>query len=288
VFLKAENLQRAGSFKIRGALNTILQLSNGEKRRGVISYSSGNHAQGVALAAQLCGIPATIVVPEDIIASKRAAAEGYGARLFTAGTTSADRKERAEQLCRDERLTMIPPYDDPRIIAGQGTVGRELLDEVPDLDAILAPIGGGGLMAGIATAARASGGALQIIGVEPEDADDTRQSLLAGHRVRIAGPRTIADGLRAVEPGELTFPILQRTLDSVVTVPEDAILQTLCLVLERTKLLVEPSGAVALAALVCGAVSLPGKRIGVVLSGGNVAFDALADILARGASPRPA
>ena len=279
LFLKPENLQRAGSFKIRGAYNTIAQLSDQEKQRGVISYSSGNHAQGVALASQLLGIKATIAVPEDIIGAKRAAAEGYGARLIPAGLTSADRKEKAEQMCQEEGLTMIPPYDDRRIIAGQGTVALELLHEVADLDVLVAPIGGGGLMAGCAIAARSLRPGIHIVGVEPLAGNDTALSVQAGKRLRIAAPQTIADGLRAVEPGELTFPIIQELVDEIVTVPEAAIRQTMRLLLERTKLLVEPSGAVALSAVVCGALAAPGRRIGVVLSGGNVALDTLAGIL---------
>jgi threonine dehydratase len=286
IHLKTENLQRAGSFKIRGALNTILQLSEEQKRRGVISYSSGNHAQGVALASQMLGVAATIVVPEDIIAAKRHATEAYGARLVMAGRTSAERRQAAEDRCQRENLTMIPPYDDARIIAGQGTVARELLEQVPDLDAIVAPIGGGGLMAGIAIAAAGAPRRLQIIGVEPQDADDTQRSLQAGQRLRIAAPQTIADGLRAVEPGELTFPIIQKHVDQVVTVSESAIAQALVWLLERTKLLVEPSGAVALAAVLAGHIHLPGAHIGVILSGGNIGLDALAALLSQpGATP---
>jgi len=281
IFLKTENLQRAGSFKIRGAYNTISQLSDDEKRRGVISYSSGNHAQGVALASRMLGIAATIVVPNDIIETKRQATEGYGAQLVKAGLTSADRKAKAEELCAQQNLTMIPPYDDERIITGQSTVGLELMQDLPDLDAIVAPIGGGGLMAGIATAARGMGRKLKVIGVEPQDADDTVRSLKAGSRQRIEAPQTIADGLRAVEPGELTFPIIQKLVDDVVTVSDAAILQTLVWLLERSKLLVEPSGATALAALIDGRIVLPGARVGVIVSGGNISLTALAGILSK-------
>ena len=278
VHLKAECLQRAGAFKIRGAYNKIAQLSDAARQRGVISYSSGNHAQGVALAAALLGVPATVVVPEDIVPVKRRATEGYGARVVAAGTTSADRQEHAERLARAEDLTLVRPYDDPAIMAGQGTVAVELLEQVADLDVLVVPIGGGGLMAGCAVWARSVRPAMRLIGVEPADADDTRRSLAAGARVRIAPPRTIADGLRTVVPGELTFPVIRELVDDVVTVTDDAIRAAMRFLLERTKLVVEPSGAVSVAAVLCGHAG--GHRVGAVLSGGNVALETLADLVA--------
>lgn len=278
LYLKAENLQRAGTFKIRGAYNKIARLPVDSRSRGVISYSSGNHAQGVALAAALLGVRATIVVPSDIVAAKRDATAGYGAEIIECGTTSADRRSYAEAMAREQGLALVAPYDDPDIIAGQGTVALELLDDVPDLDALVVPVGGGGLAAGCAILARSRRPSIRLLGVEPEDADDTRQSIEAGRPVRIPAPRTIADGLRAVEPGEITFEINRRLLDAVVTVSDSEIRQAMRLLLERMKILVEPSGACALAAVLSGRTGLQG-RIGVVLSGGNVEIAALPALL---------
>jgi len=278
LYLKAENLQRAGTFKIRGAYNKIARLTDDSRSRGVISYSSGNHAQGVALAASLLGVRATIVVPSDIVAAKRDATAGYGAEIIECGTTSADRRSYAESLAREQGLALVAPYDDPDIIAGQGTVALELLDDVPDLDALVVPVGGGGLAAGCSILARSRRPSIRLLGVEPVDADDTRRSIEAGRPVRIPAPRTIADGLRAVEPGEITFEINRRLLDAIVTVSDEEIRQAMRLLLERMKILVEPSGACALAAVLSGKTGLQG-RIGVVLSGGNVEIAALPALL---------
>ena len=278
LLLKAENLQRGGAFKIRGAYNKISQLRVESRQRGVIAYSSGNHAQGVALAAHLLGVPATIVVPETIVASKRAATESYGARLVFAGTTSAQRRSQAEKLAAELGLELVPPYDDPEVIAGQGTVALEFLEECPDLETLVVPIGGGGLMSGCAVLARARRPGLRLIGVEPADADDTRRSLRAGRRVRIPPPHTIADGLRAVEPGELTFEIIRTLVDDIVLVSDAEIQRAVRVLLERTKLLVEPSGAVGVAAALAGRVG--GRApVGIVLSGGNVELSTLCALL---------
>ena len=279
VDLKAENLQRAGSFKIRGAYNMIAQLDAATRARGVISYSSGNHAQGVALAAKLLGCPATIAVPTDIAAPKRAAAESYGARLVEAGRDSAARREYAEALARDDGLALVPPYDNAAIIAGQGTVAVEILDDAPDIDMLVVPIGGGGLISGCAVAVKGLRPAVKIIGVEPVGADDTLRSLRAGARVRIAPPTTVADGLRAVEPGEMTFEIVRQLVDDIVLVDDHAIRRAMTFLLERAKLLVEPSGATALAAVLEQRLPTVGRRIAVVLSGGNVALDGLPALL---------
>lgn len=281
VFLKCENLQRSGTFKIRGAYNAIAQLDAATRKRGVIAYSSGNHAQGVALAASILGVPVTIVVPETIPVTKRAATEGYGATIVTAGTTSEDRREYAENLARERGLVIVPPYDLPAIVAGQGTVALEFLSQVSDLDVLVTPVGGGGLLAGCATAARGLRGRdIHIFGVEAEDANDTYLSLQAGRRVRIPPPKTIADGMRALEPGKLTFPIVQELVDAIVLVSDREIAAALRFLLERTKLLVEPTGAVGVAALAAGRIpAARGKRVGVVLSGGNVDMDVVARIL---------
>lgn len=281
VHLKPENLQRAGSFKIRGAYNKVASLGSAERARGVISYSSGNHAQGVALAASIVGAPATIVVPETIPAAKRAATEVYGARVVTAGTTSEDRQLRAEALAREEGLTIVPPYDDAAIMAGQGTVALEMLEAMPDLDVLVVPVGGGGLIAGCATAARALRPSIRIVGIEAEDANDTYLSLRAGKRVRIPPPQTIADGMRALEPGHMTFEVVKRLVDEIVLVSDEEILAAVRFLLERVKLLVEPTGAVGVAALLAGRIpQARGRDTGVVLSGGNFDLAALGRLLA--------
>lgn len=281
VFLKTENLQRSGSFKIRGAYNAVAQLDAATRARGVISYSSGNHAQGVALAASILGVPATIVVPSTIPAAKRAATEAYGATVVVAGTTSEDRRIHGEMLAREQGFALIPPYDLAAIIAGQGTVALEFLSQVNDLDVLVTPVGGGGLLSGCATAARGlRGREIHIVGIEAEDANDTYLSMQAGRRVRIPPPHTIADGMRALEPGALTFPIVQALVDEIVLVTDAQITAALRFLLERTKLLVEPTGAVGVAALLAGRIpAARGKRVGVVLSGGNVDADVLARIL---------
>ena len=281
LFLKCENLQRAGAFKIRGAYNCMAQLDARARARGVVAYSSGNHAQGVALAARLLGAPATVCVPETILASKKAATESYGATLVAAGTTSEDRERRALELAAEHGLTVIPPYDHPHIIAGQGTVALELLRDVSDLDVLVVPIGGGGLMAGCAIAARALRSRIHVVGIEAEDANDTYLSLAAGRRVRIPPPKTVADGMRAIEPGALTFPILASHVDEIVLVSDAEILSAVWFLLERLKLLVEPTGAVGVAALLTGRIpAARGRRTGVVLSGGNMDRDGLARLVA--------
>jgi threonine dehydratase len=278
--LKCENLQRGGSFKFRGAYNKIAQLEPAAGRRGVIAYSSGNHAQGVALAASLLGFPATIVVPESIAPAKRAATEAYGARLVPCGTTSEERMRHAEALAREGDLCLVPPYDDPAIMAGQGTLALELLQDVPDLDVLVVPIGGGGLASGCAVAARGLRPGIRIVGVEAEDANDTFLSLQAGKRVRIPPPHTIADGMRAIEPGELTFEVVRRLVDEVVLVSDAQIVDAMRFLLERTKLLVEPTGATGVAALLAGRVpAARGRPVGVVLSGGNIDLSSLGKLL---------
>lgn len=277
VMLKAEPFQRSGSFKFRGAYNRLSLLSIDARRAGVVAYSSGNHGAAVALSAKLLGIEAVIVVPATGSAAKLEAIETYGAELRRYDPATESREEVAAKIAAERGMTLIRPYDDYDIMAGQGTVGLELVAQAPDLKRVLVPIGGGGLAAGVATAVKGRIPGASVIGVEPARADDTRRSLLAGRRVSIPEPDTIADGLRAREPGELTFAVNSRLLDDVVTVTEDAIIEAMRLCFTRLKVVVEPSGAVALAALLSLVVGATG-RTAVVLSGGNITpedFDAL-------------
>src|SRR3954452_3907538 len=267
VFLKAENLQRIGAFKFRGAYNAITALA---PERGVATASSGNHAQAVALAARLHGLHAVILMPEDAPPSKRAATEGYGAAGLEFDRYSDDRDTMARELARERGLTLVHPYDEPLVMAGQGTTGLELLDEVADVDVVLVPRGGGGLLSGVATAVKALRPGARVIGVEPEASPDTRVSLRAGRRERGEIGRSIAAGQLLPEPGEKTFAVISALVDDVVTVSDEDIVATMRFVFERMKIVVEPSGASALAALMAGRVALDGGRAGVVLSGGNV------------------
>jgi threo-3-hydroxy-L-aspartate ammonia-lyase len=270
VFFKCENFQRAGAFKIRGATNKILSLTDEEKRRGIVAFSSGNHAQAVALAGREAGVRALIAMPSDAPQAKVAATREYGAEVVFYDRQKQDREAFALDLAERERLVMVPPYDDEFILAGQGTCGLELLEDVPDLDCVLAPCSGGGLFAGVATAAKAANPSVRCYPVEPADADDTRQSLRKGERVTIPPPVTIADGLRVQIPGRLTFPITQQLADDVLIVTDEEIVETLRFMLFRMKMLVETSGATAAAAVMFRKVPADVKRVGVVLSGGNI------------------
>jgi threonine dehydratase len=282
VFFKCENLQRAGAFKIRGALNKLLTLTDEERKRGVVGFSSGNHAQGVALAARLTGASAIILMPTDAPASKVAATRGYGAEVVFYDRQTEDREARAKDLVATTGRVLVPPYDDPAIMAGQGTAALELLEEAPDLDALLTPMGGGGLMAGCSTVATSLRPSMKIYGVEADTANDTYLSFKKGERVSIAPPPTIADGIRNLSPGALTFPINKRTLTDVLLVSDKEIEEAVRFLLLRAKILVEPTGAVPAAALLAGRLPMPkGSRVGVVLSGGNIDPALLADILSR-------
>ena len=282
VFFKCENLQRAGAFKIRGALNKLLTLTDVERKRGVVGFSSGNHAQGVALAAKLTGTSAIILMPTDAPALKVAATRSYGAEVVFYDRQTEDREARAKDLVAKTGRILVPPYDDPAIMAGQGTAALELLEEAPDLDALLTPMGGGGLMAGCSTVAKALRPAMKIYGVEAETANDTYLSFRKGERVTIAPPPTIADGIRNLSPGALTFPINKQTLTDVLLVSDQAIQEAVRFLLLRGKVLVEPTGAVPAAALLAGKLPMPkGARVGVVLSGGNIDPALLAEILTR-------
>jgi threonine dehydratase len=283
VVLKAENLQRAGAFKFRGAFNAVSRLEPDQLRQGVLSYSSGNHAQAIALAARLHDAPAVVVMPADAPASKRAATEGYGAEVVGYDRYGGNREDIGRRLAGERGLTVIPPYDHPHVIAGQGTVAMELLEEAGPLDAIVVPVSGGGLAAGTATIAAALAPGIEVHGVEPEAGDDTRRSLEAGERLALPVPRTIADGLATPMPGELTFPINQELLAGVTTVSDADIVEAMRLLFERMKLVAEPSGAVALAALLSGRLELRDLRVGVVISGGNVDPARFSNLLGRAA-----
>ncbi len=270
VFLKAENFQRMGAFKFRGAYNAVRALSENDRARGVVTTSSGNHAQAIALAARLCGTTALIVMPEDAPLSKVAATEGYGASLVRYDRYTQNREELVHSVAEESGRVLIPPYDHPDVMAGQGTTALELIEEVPQLDALLVCTGGGGLLAGCATAGSALLPNLRIFGVEPEAGDDHRRSRLAGERITIAVPRTIADGQQTDAPGELTWPITNRLCEDFLTVTDGEIIDTMRFLFERMKVVVEPSGASALAALFGGGIDLGGLRVGVTLSGGNI------------------
>ncbi len=279
VFFKCENLQRAGAFKIRGATNKILSLTDDEKRSGICAFSSGNHAQAVALAGREAGVRAVIAMPTDAPKAKVSATRDYGAEIVFYDRQKQDREKFALDLAEREKLVMVPPYDDEFILAGQGTCGLELLEEVPDLDCVLTPCSGGGLFAGVATAVKALNPKIRCFPVEPADADDTRQSLLKGERVTIPPPVTIADGLRVQIPGRLTFPIVQQLAEDVLTVSDDEIVVTLRFILFRMKLLVETSGVAAAAAVMFQKLPADVKRVGVVLSGGNIDPELLAQLI---------
>ena len=270
VRLQPENLQRIGAFKFRGAYNAIAQLG---RVRGVVTASSGNHAQAVALSAALHDLPATILMPEDAPASKAAATEGYGATIVRYDRYADDREALLRERAEQDGLTIVHPYDDERIMAGQGTAALELIEDGGELDALLVPVGGGGLIAGCATAATALCPDVRVIGVEPAASDDTARSFAAGERVSVPPPRTIADGQQLDIPGERTFPVVRERVAAVVTVTDAEIVDAMRFAFERLKLVLEPRGASALAALLHGRADVAGARAGVVLSGGNVDVD---------------
>ena len=268
--LKAEHMQRSGSFKIRGALNKLLSLTEAERRAGVVAFSSGNHAQGVALAAQLTHTRATIVMPSDAPTVKLEATRGYGAQIVLYDREREDREAIARQIAAERGAVLVPPFDDPLVIAGQGTIGLELASEWPELEVALIPVGGGGLIAGIATALKGLLPNVQVIGVEPEVADDARRSLESGLIVRIAPPATVADGVATLSVGRHPFAIMQALVERIVTVSEDEILQALELIMTRTKQVVEPTGALSTAAALSGKVDIRGRNVMSLLCGGNI------------------
>jgi threonine dehydratase len=279
VFFKCENLQRAGAFKARGATNKILSLNDDEKARGVVAVSSGNHAQAVALAAREAGTRAVVCIPDDAPKMKVAGMRSYGADIRVFDRHKDDRDAFGREIAERENLVMIPAYDDYLIMAGQGTSGVEFLDEVPELDAITTPCSGGGLFAGVSTAAKSIKPAIKCFAVEPESANDTQQSVAQGERVKISPSSTIADGLRVQTPGALTFPITRANADDVLTVSDEEILATMRFMLFRMKVLVEPSGAAAAAAVFHRKLPVGCRQVGVVLSGGNVDPEILSRVL---------
>jgi threonine dehydratase len=279
VFFKCENFQRAGAFKMRGATNKILSLSSEELERGVVAFSSGNHGQAVALSAREAGARAVVVMPSDAPESKITATRGYGAEVMLFDRQREDREAITRAVSERERLVMVPPYDDYLVMAGQGTCALELLEDAPGLDCIVTPCSGGGLFAGASTAAKGINPLIRCFAVEPESANDTQQSWLKGERVGIPPPPTIADGLRVQTPGALTFPVLRRMAEGVLTVSDEELIAALKLMLFRMKILVEPSGAAAAAAVLFNKIPPDVKSIGVVLSGGNIDPQALARLL---------
>jgi len=294
VFLKCENFQRAGAFKYRGAYNAISRLSDEQKAHGVITHSSGNHAQAVALVCRELGIRAAVVMPCDAPLAKRAAVEGYGAEVIPYDPATGDRRAIAEALAAERGAVLVPPYDHPHIIAGQGTAALELMEEVGPLDMLLVPCGGGGLLSGSAIAAKGLAPSCCVVGVEPQLADDATRSFRTGVLHSVHNPPTIADGTRTPSLGEITFPLVRRYVDDMLTVSEEAIKEAVRFLFARLKIVVEPSGALGIAALLCGAargdvqgaegcLSIePVRRVGVIVSGGNIDAATMAAILGDG------
>jgi threonine dehydratase len=277
LFFKCENLQRTGAFKFRGAYNALAQFTPAQRERGAIAFSSGNHAQAIALAARLLGMPAAIVMPHDAPPLKIAATRGYGAEVILYDRYTQDREALGRGLAAERGMTLIPPYDHPHVMAGQGTAAKELIDEVGPLDLLLVCVGGGGLISGCAVAARHQAGC-RVIGVEPHAGDDVRQSLRKGEIVHIDVPRTIADGAQTQHAGQLTFPVIRALVDDVVTVSDAQLVRTMRFLAERMKLVVEPTGCLAAAAVLEGVVPVKG-RVGVIVSGGNIDARRYAELL---------
>jgi threonine dehydratase len=270
LFFKCENLQRSGAFKFRGAYNALSRLTADEARRGVVTFSSGNHAQAIALAGQVLEIPRVVVMPSDAPSVKRIATEGYGGEVILYDREREDREEIGRRLARDRGLTLIPPYDHPHIIAGQGTAARELFEDVGPLDFLFVPCGGGGLLSGSAIAARTMSHDCKVIGVEPAAGDDASRSFRSRKLETVHNPKTVADGARTPSLGTLTFPLVLEYASDVTTVDDPALLRTMFYLWERLKLVIEPTGTLGAAAALEGTQPIHGKRVGVILSGGNV------------------
>jgi threo-3-hydroxy-L-aspartate ammonia-lyase len=280
LFFKCENFQRMGAFKFRGAFNAISHFTEEQRRAGVLTYSSGNHAQAIALSARIAGIKATIIMPEDAPAAKMAATRGYGGEVITYNRYTESRETLGAKLAQERGMTLIPPYDHPHVIAGQGTAAKELIEETGPLDYLFVCLGGGGLIAGCALAAAELSPSCKVIGVEPEAGNDAQQSLARGEIVHIDVPRTIADGAASTHVGDYNFPILQRHVDQVVTVSDDQLVETMRFFAQRMKIVVEPTGCLAAAAVLQNVVPVKGKRVGVIVSGGNVDLVRFAEFIA--------
>ncbi len=281
LFFKCENLQRMGAFKFRGAYNALAQFTPAQKSRGVLAFSSGNHAQAVALSARLLGMPAVIVMPKDAPPLKIAATKGYGAEVVLYDRYTEDREALSARIARERGMTLIPPYDHAHVMAGQGTAAKELFEEVGALDLLLVCVGGGGLISGCAVAARELAPQCAVIGVEPEAGNDVQQSLRKGEIVHIDVPRTIADGAQTQHAGELTFPVIRALVRDIATVSDAALVRTLRFFAERMKLVVEPTGCLAAAAALEGIVPAAGQRVGVIVSGGNIDLARYAQLLTQ-------
>ncbi len=284
LFFKCENLQRMGAFKFRGAFNALSRLAPAQRKAGVVAFSSGNHAQAIALAARLLEIPATILMPLDAPAAKLAATRGYGGKVVTFDRYSEDREQLTRDLAAREGLTVIPPFDHPDVLAGQGTAARELFEEVGELDALFVPLGGGGLLSGTALATRALSPRCKLYGVEPEAGDDGRRSLRKGELVTIETPRTLADGAQTQRLGDYTFAIIRRDVDDIVTATDDELVAAMRFAFQHLKLVIEPTGCLGFAAARRPDASLKGKRIGVLVSGGNVDLARYCSLLPGGAA----
>ncbi|MBE9181946.1 threo-3-hydroxy-L-aspartate ammonia-lyase [Oculatella sp. LEGE 06141] len=280
VFFKCENFQRTGSFKFRGAYNALAQLADEQRQRGVLAYSSGNHAQAIALAGRLLNIPTTIIMPDDAPMVKQAATRGYGATVVLYDRSQTNREALCQQMAQEEGYTVVPPYNHPHVIAGQGTTAKELIEAVGELDQLLVCCGGGGLLSGCAIVAQALAPSCRVVGVEPEQADDAARSFHSKTLQTVHNPDTIADGARTPSLGSLTFPLVLNHVHDFVTVSDAALLRTMYFLWERLKLVVEPTGALAATALLEKAVATPGDRIGVIISGGNVDLQNLGELFA--------
>jgi threo-3-hydroxy-L-aspartate ammonia-lyase len=278
LYFKAENLQRMGAFKIRGAYNALAQFTPEQQLAGVMTFSSGNHAQAIALSARLLGIKATILMPYDAPAAKLEATRGYGGHVIQYDRYAQNREALGRKVAEESGMTLIPPYDHPHVMAGQGTVAKELLEDAGPLDVLVTPLGGGGLLSGSAVTARALNPGCRIIGVEPEAGNDGQQSLRSGHIVRIEPPRTIADGAQTPYLGDYTFPVIKALVDDIVTVSDAELVETMGFFASRMKTLVEPTGCLAAAAVLCGKLDVRGLRCGIVLTGGNVDLQRFAEL----------
>ncbi len=281
LFFKCENFQRMGAFKFRGALNALAQFTPEQKKVGVIAFSSGNHAQGIALAAQILNIPATILMPLDAPEVKVAATKGYGANVITFDRYTQDREQLCQELAQKHGYTLIPPFDHPHIIAGQGTAAKELIEEVGELDALFVCLGGGGLLSGCALATRALSPNCMIYGVEPEAGNDAQQSFRSGKIVHINTPKTIADGAQTQHLGQYTFAIIQKNVDDILTVTDEQLIDRMKFYAERMKIVVEPTGCLSFAAALAQKDKLKGKRVGIIVSGGNVDIQHFAQLISR-------